>query len=397
MNNKNEYANELSAWLIFLLAFTCGGMVANLYYAQTIIASIGKDLHLNLRLAGFIVTITQVGYCLGLLFLVPLADIIENKCLILTLLGLLGLFLIELALTHSIVIFLICCLFIGITAVAIQIIIPFVAHFTPIDKRGLAVGNVTSGLLLGIMLARPVASFVTELFNWQTIFLFSALLMFFLVVCLFFLLPNRLPTQKISYRDLIASLPVILKTYSILQRRALYHASLFGVFSLFWTSIAMLLMGNYYHYSQAHVAIFAFVGAMGAFVAPIAGRIADHGYTRIATGVAILLVGMTCVLAKFNGGHSMTVLVISALLLDAGVACNLVLGQRSIYALSHEVRSRLNGLYMAIFFMGGATGSGLSGYLYAQGGWDYIADTGIIIVIVTFVYFLSEYFTNLTK
>ncbi len=389
MNNKN-FNNGLTSGLIFILAIACGGIVANLYYAQTLIATIGSYLNINLELAGLIVTLTQIGYCAGLLFIVPLADIIENKKLIILLLCAICICLIGLISTNICVVFLLCCFMLGLTAVAAQVIVPFVAHFTPIEKRGKIVGNVMSGLLLGIMLARPAASFVSALFSWQYIFVFSIALMLIVAILLYFLLPSRAPEHKSTYAQLICSLPVILRSYPVLRKRALYHAVLFGVFSLFWTSIAMLLMGNEYHYSQSQVALFAFVGAIGAFVAPIAGRMADSGYTRIGTGIAITMVGIACILAKLHGGN-IVILVIAALLLDAGVSCNLVLGQRAIYALAPEVRGRLNGLYMAIFFMGGAVGSGLAGYLYANGGWDYITTAGVIVSILILIYFTSEY------
>lgn len=392
MNNSNINNNGLTSGMIFLLAFACGSIVANLYYSQTIVVLIGKHFNLNLQLTGLIVTLTQVGYCIGLLFIVPLADIIENKRLIIVLLILTFMSLLGIVLTNTITFFLLFSFLLGITTVVPQVIIPFVAHLTPLEKRGKVVGNVMSGLLLGIMLARPMASWIAGVFNWHAIFILSAILMLIIATLFYRLVPTRVPEQKISYIKLISSLPVILKSYPSLQRRAIYQAVLFGIFSLFWTSIAMLLMGEYHHYSQTQVALFAFVGAAGAVVAPIAGRIADKGRTKIATGIAIILVCVAFLLAKLDHGHSIVLLIISALILDAGIACNLVLGQRTIYSLAPEIRSRLNGLYMSIFFMGGAIGSGFTGYLYAHGEWDYITNTGITVSILLFLYFLTECF-----
>lgn len=388
---KNTYDNGLTTGMVFILAIACGSIVANLYYAQTLIVMIGNHLHLNLQLTGLIVALTQLGYCIGLLFIVPLADVIENKRLILGLLSLMGIFLLIIIFTHTGSTFLLCCFLLGLATVATQVIIPFAAHFTPLEKRGSVIGKITSGLLFGIMFARPMASTMAYLFTWQSIFIFSAVLITLIALVLYYKLPERMPGHKISYKQLIYSLPVILKSYPILQRRAAYHAILFAVFTLFWTSIAMLLLGNYYHYSQVEVALFAFVGAAGALMAPIAGRLADAGHTRIATGGAILMVMLACFLAKWHGGHSIIMLVIAAIILDAGVGGNLVLGQRAIFALVPEVRSRLNGLYMGIFFIGGATGSGLSGYLYAHGAWNYITNAGAMGSVLAFAYFLSEF------
>ncbi|MCE3238916.1 MAG: transporter [Gammaproteobacteria bacterium] len=215
--------------------------------------------------------------------------------------------------------------------------------------------------------------------------------MLLLIVLLKRFFPTRKPKHNLSYTKLIASFPLIWKSSPVLRRRALYQAMLFCVFNLFWTSIAVLLMGPFFNYSQETVAWFALVGATGALTAPIAGRLADRGYTRIATGIALVLVGLAYLIGSWHSGHSIIALVISALLLDIGVACNLILGQRSIYALAPEIRGRLNGLYVAIFFVGGGIGSALSAYLYRLGGWSFISCAGCLVSLLVFCYFLMEY------
>ena len=380
--------------LTFLLALACGAIVANLYYAQTLITLIGSDLHLNLKLSGFIVTLTQLGYGAGLLFIAPLSDLLENRRLIIVLLALTFLSLLGIIFSPTSSTLLLFCFLLGLTSASAQVIIPFVAHITPIEKRGQVVGTVMSGLLLGIMLSRPLASLFTHFFSWQAIFVFSAVFMLLLIFLLHHFFPTRRPKHNLSYVKLIASFPLIFKSYPVLRRRALYQASLFCVFNLFWTSIAMLLMGPFFNYSQETVALFAFVGATGALMAPIAGRLADKGHTQIATGVAIILVGLACIIARWHNGHSMIALVISALILDIGVASNLILGQRTIYALAPEIRGRLNGLYVAIFFIGGGIGSALSAYLYRLGGWNFITYAGFIVSLFVFFYFMTECVRN---
>lgn len=380
--------------LTFLLALACGAIVANLYYAQTLIALISSDLHLNLKLSGFIVTLTQLGYGAGLLFIAPLSDLVENRRLIIVLLVLTFLSLLGIIFSQTSSILFIFCFFLGLTSVSAQIIIPFVAHITPIEKRGQTVGTVMSGLLLGIMLSRPLASLFTHFFSWHAIFIFSAVFMLLLIFLLHHFFPTRKPQHNLSYVKLIASFPLIFKSYPVLRRRAFYHAMLFCVFNLFWTSVAVLLMGPFFNYSQETVALFAFVGATGALMAPIAGRLADKGYTRIATGIAILLVGLACIIARWHSGHSMIALVISALILDIGIACNVILGQRAIYALAPEIRGRLNGLYVAIFFIGGGIGSALSAYLYRLGGWNFITYAGFMVSLFVFFYFMTECVRN---
>lgn len=390
MNHHQKNNPKMSRWLTFLLAASCGCIVANLYYTQTLVPLVGHYFHLDLSVASFIVTLTQTGYGIGLLFIVPLADLLENRRLIVGLLCITFTFLIGLVLIKSSSLFLSFCFLLGLSSVSAQIIVPCAAHLSSPENRGRAVGNVMSGLFLGIMLARPLSSLLADFFSWKAIFIFSALLMLTLIVLLHFFLPKRQPEHQLSYGKLLYSMLVILKEHPILQRRSIYHAILFGIFSLFWTSIAMLLMSDSYHYSQAQIALFAFVGAIGACTAPIAGWIADKGWTKPATGIAISLVAVSCIIAKYQDSYSIVALIIAALLLDMGVSCNAILGQRAIYSLAPEIRGRLNGLYMAIFFTGGAIGSSLTGYLYSQGGWNAVMNAGLIMSLSAFVYYLTE-------
>lgn len=376
--------------LIFIFAIASGAIVANLYYAQTLLLPISHSIHLAPALVGFIVTFTQWGYVIGLLFIVPLVDFTENRRLIVTLLCLSSLFLLGLAFTNNSIIFLLFSFLLGVSLVAPPIILPFASHILPVEKHGQAIGKIMSGVLFGIMFSRPLASGLAEIFSWHAIFIFSAIFMAIFAGLFYYLLPKRIPAHQLSYWKLLRSMPAILKSYPILRRRALYHAMLFGTFCLFWASVAMLLSSYNFHFSQGQIALFAFAGATGGFTAPIAGRIADRGWIRLATAIAIVIVIVAFIVAKISGEHSIIALVISALLLDIGVAANVVLGQKALFSLDPKIRGRLNSIYVASFFIGGATGSAMAGYLFTHWGWSYIAGLGIIVSIVTFIYFLSE-------
>ena len=77
------YTDPLPQALVLLFALCCGAIVANLYYAQPIIELIAPDVGLSAERASLIVSLTQIGYALGLLFLVPLADLLESRRLML--------------------------------------------------------------------------------------------------------------------------------------------------------------------------------------------------------------------------------------------------------------------------------------------------------------------------
>ncbi|MNI64838.1 Major Facilitator Superfamily protein [compost metagenome] len=195
-----------------------------------------------------------------------------------------------------------------------------------------------------------------------------------------------------NYGGLIRSLGTLLKSTPVLRRRALYQASLFGTFSLFWTTVSLRLADTY-HLSQQGIALFALAGVAGAVAAPIAGRLADRGWTRPLTGLAFVLAAAAFLIAYlFQDDSKVTLglLVVGAIILDMGVSGNLVLGQRAIYSLGNEARGRLNGLFMAIFFIGGAIGSSLGGWAYAYGGWGLTSLIGLALPVLAFLYYLTE-------
>lgn len=379
-------------WITFLLAVSCGLIVANLYYSQTLVGPIGQAIHLSPGGAGLIVTLTQIGYVAGLLFIVPLSDIIENRRL-----AVISLILVVAALAATVLapdapLFLAASMFIGLGSVAAQILVPYASYLASEEDRGRVVGNVMSGLLLGIMFARPVASFMAGLWGWKSIFIISAVIIALLTLLLSRILPVRQPDRALNYGQLIRSLGTLWTHTPVLRRRAIYQASLFGAFSLFWTTVPLHLSG-YYHLSQQGIALFALAGVGGAVAAPIAGRLADRGWTKPLTGLAISLAALSFIVAyllRDDSNLSLGLLVLTAILLDMSVSGNLVLGQRAIYSLGNETRGRLNGLFMAIFFVGGAVGSSLGGWAYAYGGWNLATLIGLILPMLALVYFLSE-------
>ncbi|MEK4664365.1 MFS transporter [Priestia sp. FSL H7-0729] len=382
----------IPAWIIFLLASACGLIVANLYYAQTVIGPISMTTGLSSAAAGLIVTLTQIGYVIGLLFIVPLSDIIENRRLVVLFLIVLVVALIAAAFSHTAVVFLTASLFIGIGSVVAQILVPYATYLTSEEQRGRVVGNVMSGLLLGIMLARPVASFITSFFGWQTVFVFSAIVITLLMLLLSRALPARQPEPTLKYGQLIISLGTLFRTMPLLRRRAIYQASLFGTFSLFWTTVPLRL-ANDFGMSQQGIAWFALAGVGGAIAAPIAGRLADRGLTRILTGAAMIIAAASFGLAYVFQSHStfaLILLVIVAITLDMAVSGNLVLGQRIIYSLGSEARGRVNGIFMSIFFVGGAMGSSLGGWSYANGGWSLTTLIGLIMPLLALLYYFTE-------
>ncbi|MBB3223411.1 putative MFS family arabinose efflux permease [Massilia umbonata] len=379
------------------MATATGLIVANLYYAQPLIGPISQATGLHPGAAGLIVTLTQLGYCLGMIFIVPLGDLVENRRLIVTALAGTACALAVAAFSTSAVLFLAAMFCIGMGSVAAQVIVPFASHLARPETRGQTVGTVVSGLMLGIMLARPVAGLVADALDWHAIFVLSALVMAGLALLLKRRLPQRDPAQagaaQHTYPALLASLWYLLKTTPILRRRAAYQFCMFGAFSLFWTTVPLILASPAFGLSQSGIALFALAGVAGALASPVAGRRADQGKSRSTTAIALVAAVLSLAVPLLvHGGRmfELGLLVVAAIVLDGAVSASLVTGQRALYALSADVRSRLNGLYMAIFFMGGALGSSAGGWMYAHHGWQGVLMTGLLFPAAGMLVFATE-------
>jgi predicted MFS family arabinose efflux permease len=292
----------LSNWLTVLLAMSCGLIVANLYYAQPLIGLIAADLGLSPQSAGLIVTVTQLGYGAGLLLVVPLGDLVENRRLVVGISSLGALALLAAAFATHPLPFLIAGLCIGFGSVAVQILIPYAGHLAPPEIRGRVVGNVTTGLMIGVLLSRPASSFIAAASSWHAVYKVSACGMILLALVLHRMLPQRYPTARLGYGQLLASMMHMARTNVVLRRRALYQAALFGVFSMFWTTAPLLLAGPAFHLTQRGIAMFALAGVAGAISAPLAGRVADRGWTRPATAAVMLLTASGFALTRLGVG-----------------------------------------------------------------------------------------------
>lgn len=355
--------------LVLLFALCCGAIVANLYYAQPIIELIAPDVGLSAERASLIVSLTQIGYALGLLFLVPLADLLESRRLMLITTAAALLCLLAAAFAHQPDLFLGLALLIGLSSVSVQMLIPLAANLAPEASRGRVVGNIMSGLLLGILLARPLASVVAGEFGWRAVYLMAAALMLVITLVIATTIPRHAPSHSASYGQLLASLVHLLRRYPTLRHRALYQGLMFASFSLFWT-VAPLELARHLGLSQQDIALFALAGAIGAVAAPIAGRLADAGHTWRASLVALILAPLAFAPNLLNAGLGWIGLIATAIVLDFAVQMSMVLGQRTIYALEPQSRARLNALYMTSIFVGGAMGSALASPVYERFGWS---------------------------
>lgn len=386
----------MSTRLSFFLALACSLILANLNYTQTIIADIGEAILLDDSAGGIIVTSAQLGYVAGILLLVPLGDKVDNKKLIILLVFILSLVLAVCGLAESKAVFLPGVFFVGLCCCAVQIIVPYGASLAEQEKQGAVVGIIASGAILGIVMARPLASLLTGIFSWRFVFFMSAFFMLTIGLIFCKVLPGKkMPADNQKYSETLASLGKLLLYVPGLKKRAVPMALVFGAFALFWASIPLVLRGELL-FTQQEVALLAMV-SLGAPICTIAaGRMADRGLGYITAVIGIISAAAAFLIAPLLG-ISGGLFVLSALMLDCGTHSSSLINQQAVIALDSGARSRLNALYMSIMFCGGAAGSALGPWLYNHYGWRVTALTGFGMVSAGLSLYLFSWFGSFTK
>jgi len=384
-----EESVSLKKSTIYLMAFACGAIVANLYYAQPLLVTISRSLHSTASSTSLVVAITQGGYALGLFFIVPLGDILNRKRLISGTLIFTAAALTLVALSRSIDVFMVGSFLVGISAVVAQVIVPYASLLAPPQQRGKVVGIVMSGLLLGILLARTLSGVMAQLFGWQSVYIVAATVTVVLAITLYRFLPESKVRSNLSYPELIKSLFSYMKTERQLQIRSIYGFLGFGMFSVFWASASLFLSRPPYSYNNAVIGLFGLVGVAGALAANVAGKQSDKGRSRSAT-LYFVLACLVAYLALTLDPYSLPVLLAGTVLLDLGVQGTHITNQAIVFSLHPEARSRLSSAYMTSYFIGGSLSSAASSVAFAYGGWRYVGSLGAILALASLLLWSLE-------
>lgn len=381
---KQTQTAELTTGLTILMAIATGLVVASNYYAQPLLDTIAAQFNLTTNMAGFIVTAAQLGYAVGLLFLVPLGDLFERKRLILFMTFLSASGLLITALSTNIWQILLGTALTGLFSVVAQVLIPMAASIAHPNKRGKAVGIIMSGLLLGILLARTVSGAVAMVGGWRAIYWVAFVLLIILLIVLAIKLPRYHQKANLNYFQLLCSIGRLFFSTPVLAVRASLGALSFANFGLLWTAMAFLLASPPFNYSEGTIGLFGLVGAAGALMASQAGHLVDKGKGKIITTIGLVLLLLSWLpigLAK----HSLVAFVIGILVLDLAVQAVHVTSQSTLYRIMPEARNRLTAGYMTSYFIGGALGSLLSGYAYERAGWEGVAIAGVCLTALSLV------------
>ncbi|WP_049621418.1 MFS transporter [Frateuria defendens] len=378
MSSHPAPSPHLSRATLFAMALASGLAVANIYYNQPMLGVMGNSLG-DPRVGGWIPTLTQLGYAVGLLFLLPLGDMLERRRLIVVQFLVLAAALMVAALAPGLAALAVASVLVGAASTVAQQIVPFAAILAAPEKRGAAIGSVMSGLLTGILLSRTLAGVVSSLGGWRTMFWLAVPIALMGAILMGRSLPAHHPRQPLRYGQLLASLGKLWAGEPVLRRAAVTQALLFASFSAFWTTLALRLAQPPLNLGAAAAGLFGIVGAVGVAMAPVAGRVADR--RGPAPVIALGAVATLAAWAIFGTWSSLWGLVAGVVVLDFGVQIALVSHQHVIYGLHPEYKSRLNALFMTVMFVGGALGSLLSSAAWHHYGWAGVSILGGVLPV----------------
>ncbi|HEY4430095.1 MAG TPA: MFS transporter [Paenibacillus sp.] len=382
----------MSRRVALLFAIACGLAVANIYYAQPLLDAISSEFGITHSSVGVVITITQVCYALGLLLLVPLGDFLNRRWLITGQMILSVLALIVVGTAPSSTVLFIGIAVVGLLAVVTQTLVAFAATLAASAERGRVVGLVTSGIVIGILLARSFAGVLTDLAGWRSVYLVSAALTLIMACVIFRVLPHDEPKKEsISYLQLLRSMLTLFAQERILRIRAALALMIFTAFSILWTSLVLPLSAPPLSLSHTAIGAFGLAGVAGALAASRAGRLADRGLGQKTTGVALILLLISWLPISYTQ-HSLLALVVGIVLLDLAVQAVHVTNQSMILTLRPEAGSRLTAGYMIFYSIGSATGSIASTSIYAYAGWNGVCLLGAIVSALALLFWsLTRY------
>ena len=360
------------------LGFACAVGVSSIYFNQPLLLEMARTFHVTPAHTGFVAVATQVGYALGIFLLVPLGDVVERRALMMRMFTAVSIALLSIAFAPNVAFLIGASVLVGLFASVTHVALPIAPSLVSHEKRGRALGTVMTGLLLGILLARTFAGWVSEVSRWQAVYIAGACMNALFVPLLWKVMPRLKPTAPVRYGEALRSLWTLFRTQPLLRESSFIGALVFAAFSAFWTTLVFLL-DKRYGLGPGVAGSFGVLGASGALVAPIAGRMADRHGSRYVVGIGLSTLAAAYLILWAFGYHIAGVIA-GVILLDAGAQMCQIANQTRIFGIDPGARSRLNTVYMVIYFAGAAMGSALSTIAWVHYEWR-----GVCVLALVFI------------
>jgi predicted MFS family arabinose efflux permease len=380
-------SKNFSNKLLFILSIICAIIVANLYYDQVLLTNISKDFMVPTSSSGKLVTAIQIGYTLGLLFIVPLGDRYSRKTLITLSITCSSVLLYLMTLVPTFNLIVAVGFFMGLASVSAQLIIPFVSSNLSSEKRGVIVGHLLTGVFLGVLLGRVLGGVIGQMFGWRAVHEIASIVLLIFAVYLYYALPKDNVKKENSYKNIVLSLPPLLKKEKILRETIVFGAAAFCAFNIFWVSLSFILEGSPYNYGSAVVGLFGFLGIAGALAAGFTGKLTNSKHVSLWNIFALAVMFVSFMLLGM-GWSKLIIIILVTFTLDVGSRMNMSLNQGRIYKLNPQNHSRLNSLYMVGYYLGGSLGSWISTSVYHSYNVIGITIASCSVLLLAYIYYL---------
>ncbi|MGW4336413.1 MFS transporter [Rhodococcus koreensis] len=355
-------------WLIIVLglAVASGVAVSVIYLPQPLLAHVGAEFGVSHAVAAWAATAAQLGYGIGVLLLVPVGEIRSPRRLV------------RIQFTITAVVVLICaaapklwmlCLMLliaGGAASVAQLLGPLAARLAPAHQRENATALIIAGLALGIFGGRVGAAVIADMTGWRWVFVTAAIALLAMVRLLGAVVATDLrPTNTISYKTLLSSLPCLFTQTGTLRAASGYQFLAFSSFNAGWT-VAALHLTERLGFTPIETGLFALVGLGSAVLVPFTGKL-----IRATGHDTVRLMGFTV------GAASSVALIVSPshpVVLAAAFAGLAVMNfvvqvpnQVSIYDTTGDAGPRANAIFIFFTFIGAAIGAEVGAILYQHG------------------------------
>ncbi|WP_407412739.1 MFS transporter [Methanobrevibacter sp.] len=390
MKSENQTV-KMTTFLAGLFAICSGLAIGNLYWAQPLLVQITNGFGLSAASGGLLVTATQIGYAIGILFIVPLGDFVRRKRLISIVMLLSIATLMACALSPSFIILALSLFSMGIVTISGQIILPLAGDLSRDEERGRIVGIVSSGITTGILFSRFASGIIAGFWGWRSVYLIAAVLNLIMALVIIYVLPEIPRKNKLdSYKGLIFSVFTTFKRHKTLPRILLHSGLIFGLlFNIFWTALTFLLSAAPFNYNTFQIGLVSLAGLVAAVFGIYFGKLQDKGLSVPSLGIFVII-SILSMIGGFAFSTSIIAIVIIAAVFSIAVQGISVLAQARLFALSNEERSRLNTVFVVSNFIFGAVGSALASFLWASGGWSYVMIGSIVISVMALGVWLSS-------
>ena len=375
--------------LTILFSIAGGAAVGNLYWSQPLLADIAGSLSIPTGTVGLLVTVTQIGYAIGVFFVVPLGDTVNRKRFIPGIMLLSALALAASALVPGFTGLLVTLALIGVTTVAGPLLTPLAGDLASDQQRGQAVGIVASGLLTGLLVSRTISGILADAFGWRAVYAAAAVMMVILALLLARFLPSLPPRSQSPYGRLLRSVLTTVAQHRVVRPTLLIGASAMCVFTMFWTGLTLHRRADVFSYPPTRIGLMGLVGLAGALTALRVGRLHDRGFSVPALGAALALALVSLAVSGL-GAASVIAIILAVVLLSVAIQSINVLCQTRMMSIAPDARSRMNTVFIVSNFIGGAVGSTLAGALWQAGGWAALMAGSALVIAFAFTVWLTQ-------